>query len=358
MLLPRERRNSTALFVFCILCVFFLSAAQASNVSAQGGINYSGNGGRHTIQGSIFFPSGRRIDMTGTKIKLENWNSGELVAFADANGKFAFKNLTAGSYYIVIEANEYYERIREPVYIDPPGSSNARGSTVPTMPRTMNVIIHLQPARTVGDDSQTGVVNARLTQIPKAALEQAQKAAAAIEQNNTKLAIEKLNEAIRLYPQFAEAYSELGSLYLKSGELNKAEEALRTTLRLNENNPTAQLNYGIVLLNQKKMYEAEKELEKAVLADETAAIPHMYLGIALLGLGYPEYAEKEFLKAISLKDDEKLAQAHRYLGGIYWKKGNYKQAVSELERYIKLSPKAPDIEKVRATIKQLQEKIK
>jgi tetratricopeptide (TPR) repeat protein len=106
------------------------------------------------------------------------------------------------------------------------------------------------------------------------------------------------------------------------------------------------------------MYEAEKQLEKAVLADENAATPHMYLGIALLGLNYPDYAEKEFLKAISLKNDEKLAQAHRYLGGIYWKKGNYKQAIEHLEKYLEFVPKAPDAEKVRATIKQLQEKAK
>ncbi|MBA3786170.1 MAG: hypothetical protein H0X15_11670 [Acidobacteria bacterium] len=106
------------------------------------------------------------------------------------------------------------------------------------------------------------------------------------------------------------------------------------------------------------MYEAEKELEKAVLADETVATPHMYLGIALLGLDYPDYAEKEFLKSISLKDDEKIAQAHKYLGGIYWKKGNFKQAADELEKYVKFSPKAADAEKILATIKQLREKVK
>jgi Flp pilus assembly protein TadD len=332
-----------------------LSAAQVLDVSAQGGVNYSGNGGRHTIQGSIFFPSGRRIDLTGLKIRLENWNSGELSTFADANGKFAFKNLSPGSYYIVIEASEYYERTREPIYIDESGSSGSSGSNVVTMPRIVNVPIHLQPKR---ETLQTGIINARLAVIPKPAFEQYKKAIEALEKNDTKLAIEKFSEAVTLYPQFAEAYSELGSLYLKTGELSKAEEALRKTLQLNEKNPTAQLNYGIALLNQRKMYEAEKELEKAVLADENAATPHMYLGIALLGLNYPDYAEKEFLKAISLKDDEKLAQAHRYLGGIYWKKGNYKQAVEHLEKYLKFVPKAADAEKVRATIGQLREKIK
>nr|MBA4183936.1 carboxypeptidase regulatory-like domain-containing protein [Acidobacteriota bacterium] len=160
-MLCRKRRNA-ALFLFCVLCAVLLSAAQVSNVSAQGGVNYSGNGGRHTIQGSIFFPSGRRTDMTGLKIKLENWNSGELITFADANGKFTFKNLTAGSYYVLIEASDYYERMREPAYIDAPGGSNSRGSIASNTPRIMNVPIYLQPKRANGENSETGIVNAKL----------------------------------------------------------------------------------------------------------------------------------------------------------------------------------------------------
>ena len=62
--------------------------------------------------------------------------------------------------------------------------------------------------------------------------------------------------------------------------------------------------------------------------------------------------------SIYLKNGEKLAQAHRYLGGIYWKKKNYKQAIEHLEKYLEFAPKAPDSEKVRATIQQLQEKTK
>ncbi len=78
------------------------------------------------------------------------------------------------------------------------------------------------------------VISASLANVPKPALEQFKKAAEAVRKKDTKLAIEKLNEAVKLYPQFAEAYSELGALYLRNGELNKAEEALRRTLQLNE----------------------------------------------------------------------------------------------------------------------------
>lgn len=327
--------------MFLLLPVIIVKAQGYGDRTGTGG-----TGGRHSIQGRISFPSDRPA--TALRIRLESTNSTTTTTFSNSEGVFYFNSLSPSHYTVIIEAGDEYAPIRESVYIDREIADSAG--------RTFNLIFYLRPKGT--SLTSNGVVSASLAKVPKAALEQFKKALEAVGKNDAKLAIVKLSEAVRLYPQFAEAYSELGSLYLKTGELNKAEEALRKTLQLNEKNPTAQLNYGIVLLNQRKMYEAEKQLEKAVLADEKAATPHMYLGIALLGLNYLEYAEKEFLKAISLKDDEKLAMAHRYLGGIYMKKGSYQQAVDELEKFLKLAPKAPDAEKIRATIGQLREKIK
>lgn len=305
-----------------------------------------GTGGIYAIQGRIQFPSNRPA--SSFRVNLESTNAPTLSTFSNSDGIFYFNGLEPSNYTLIVETGDEYIPIRESVFID----REIAGASA----RTFNVVFYLRPK--TATNNKVGVINASLANIPKAALENYKRAIEAVEKKDTKLAIEKLNEAVRLYPRFAEAYNELGALYLKAGELDKAAETLSRTLQLNENNPTALLNYGIVLLNQRKMFEAEKALEKAVLADEKAATPHMYLGIALLGLNYPEYAEKEFLTAISLKDDEKMAQAHRYLGGIYWKKGNYRQAVKELERYLELSPKASDAQKVNETIKQLREKIK
>ncbi len=332
---------------FLTITMFFLLVAVIGKAQGFGDrTRAGGTGGVHSIQGRINFPSDRPA--TALRVRLESTNSTTLTTFSNSEGVFYFNGLSPSHYTLILETGDEYAPIRETVFID---REIVGGAT-----RTFNLIFHLRPKGT--SLTNTGVISVSLAKVPKAALEQFKKALEAKEKSDVKLAIEKLNEAVRLYPQFAEAYNELGSLYLKSGDLKKAEEALRKTLQLNEKNSSAQLNYGIVLLNQRKMYEAEKELEKAVLADETVAAPHMYLGIALLGLNYPDYAEKEFLKAISLKDDEKIAQAHKYLGGIYWKKGKFKQAADELEKYVKFSPKASDAEKILATVKQLREKVK
>src|SRR3989442_922333 len=86
---------------FLVLLFLFSSSLSPQHLYAQGGINYTGNGGRQTIQGRIYFPSGRTSDLMGMKIRLESAGSGsgDLVTLADPNGTFAFKNLTGGTYY-------------------------------------------------------------------------------------------------------------------------------------------------------------------------------------------------------------------------------------------------------------------
>ncbi len=223
-----------------------------------------GTGGAHSIQGRIHFPSNRPA--TAFRVRLESTNSTTLTTFSNSEGIFYFNSLEPSHYSVIIETGDEYLPITETVYIDRETSGSGG--------RTFNVIFYLRPKGT--SLTSNGVVSASLANVPKTALEQFKKAIEAIGKNDAKLAIEKLNEAVKLYPQFAEAYSELGSLYLRNGELNKAEEALRKTLQLNEKNSTAQLNYGIVLLNQRKMYEAEKQLEKAVLADESCDSAYVF----------------------------------------------------------------------------------
>jgi regulator of sirC expression with transglutaminase-like and TPR domain len=80
----------------------------------------------------------------------------------------------------------------------------------------------------------------------------------------------------------------------------------------------------------------------------------MYLGIVLSQNNLDE-AEKELLVAINSKSSE-VNMAHRYLGGVYWSKRDYKRAADELELYLQLVPKAPDAERTRAAIKELRSK--
>ena len=47
---------------------------------------------------------------------------------------------------------------------------------------------------------------------------------------------------------------------------------------------------------------------------------------------------------------------HKYLGGIYMQKKQNKEAIVELQKYLDLLPKAPDADKIKATISDLKKK--
>jgi len=312
-----------------------------------------GTGGKHTIQGRIFFPSGRSADLRA-KVKLDGPNTSGLYVLADADGAFHFRNIDSGSYTLTVEAGEDYEPATESIYIE--GSSSMSGGIRMSNPvRIIQVPIYLQLRRTARTGAKPGVLNAALAAAPKPAAELYNKAVEAIQAGQTKKAVELLRGAISLYPEFALALNELGVQYLRLGQPDRAAEVLQTTLKLKPDAVVPRLNYGIALLEKKQFAEAEAQLREVLKKNDSAATAHLYLGITLIHLQNYDEAEKELQRALGIAGND-LSQSHYYLGGLYWRKKEYKRAADELETYLKLVPKAPDAERTRASVKELRAK--
>ena len=110
--------HGRALQASSLILLLFLSSAA---IHAQGGVDSTGTGGKHKIQGRIYFPSGRRSDATAVKVTLESTSSESLYLIADLNGGFTFNSRAPGSYNLTVDAGKDYEVARESVYIE--GSS-------------------------------------------------------------------------------------------------------------------------------------------------------------------------------------------------------------------------------------------
>ena len=336
-----------------LLTIVLMSLA-TSNVLAQsgGGVDQTGTGGRHSIQGRIYFPSGRRNDVR-IKIRLESFNAGELSVLSDPNGSFVFRGLEPGNYTVVVDAGDPYEPARESVYIDTDGSNSRRGITLPPVARLYTVDISLRLKR--DGAVKPSVVNAALAALPDNARDLYRKAVDSIREGNTAKAVEELKAAIASYPQFPLALNELGVQYLKLGQLDKAAEALKEAVKLVPEDFLPRLNYGIVLLNQRKFPEAEEQLRVATSKNSNAATAHMYFGIVLAVQRKLEDGQKELQLAIASNSPE-VALAHRYLAGIHLERRAYKQAADELQKYLELVPKAADAEVLHRKIKELRSK--
>lgn len=77
--------------------------------------------------------------------------------------------------------------------------------------------------------------------------------------------------------------------------------------------------------------------------------------MSLINLQKFDGARSELETAIKNGGD-RIALAHKYLGGLYWRNNQFREAADELEKYLKLEPKVVDAEKIRGTIKELRHK--
>jgi tetratricopeptide (TPR) repeat protein len=137
------------------------------------------------------------------------------------------------------------------------------------------------------------------------------------------------------------------------GQVSKAIAALTSASTLSPDAFLPKLNLGIALLETNRFSEAERQLREALKLNQSIPTAHMYLGIALARLHNDPESETELRNAIN-SGSSQVGLAHKYLGGLYWKHGNYRQAADELDTYLRLTPNAQDADRLRATIKDLR----
>lgn len=317
----------------------FLSAFVANAQAPGSSRGLASSGGNNMIQGRIYFPSGQTASGKAIKVNLESISAfGSMSTVADQDGTFRFTSLTAGDYTVVVDAGPEFEKVREAVNIYREASGGGR---------SVQVTIQLRP--------KVDSSNPLFAGIPGKALDLYKKGAAAAAKGDNKAAAESLSAAVAVHPNFPLALSELGVEYMNLKQYDKASETFEALLKLKPNDVSAHLNMGIVAFNKKKMDEAESHLRKALELKSPGPSAHYYLGLTLVSTKRYEEAQKEFELTLS-NGGENIALAHKYLGGLYMSAHKNKEAADELEKYLKLDPKAPDADRIKGTIKDLRSK--
>lgn len=317
-----------------------------ASAKAQGGVGSTRGlpesaGGVHRVQGTVYLPNGRRAP-EGIPVKLDGNVNGTRRASTDPDGGFSFNSLPAAEYSLIVDAGAEYEPVRQSVVI----YGTTGGVGIGVTGQTIMLDVHLQPKGAAAN------MEKMFAGVPKPAVDSYKKGMEAAQAGNSKKAIEQLNNAVTAYPNFPIALRDLGTQYRKVNDMEKLAETMQALLKLAPDDPHGHLNLGIALYNQKKYADAESHLRQALKSRNTDPAAHYYLGVTLVSLrNYPE-AQTELEAAIS-NGGGNLALAHKYLGGLYMGSKN-PRAADELEKYLKLDPKAADAERIRATIKGLR----
>ena len=321
-------------FISACLGALFSTMTLAQGIGDR---NRPAGRGTYRITGKVYLPDGtpaKDVNVTATGAEF---NGGS--ARTDLDGAFTLSGLSSGNYTVSVRVPGYQNETELVTIAE--GVISGQSFTV---------VFYL---RTPG---QAKAVNPLLKDIPKEPVAKFTKAMEKLNSGNPKEAIPLFDQAIALHPQFAAAYHERGSAYLKLEEYDKALESFVKAIELKPDYVEAKYSVGYTQYLKKNYEVAAAVFDDVVKQKPDMVDAEMYRGLSLYYLKNVDAAEVSLKKAVGMAGGDKRAIAHLYLGQIYITKKKNTEAAAELEKYLELVPKAPNAEKLKSTIADLKKK--
>lgn len=156
------------------------------------------------------------------------------------------------------------------------------------------------------------------------------------EQNYTE-AISDLIRAVKLRPDIAEAFHNLGFAYERTGDLRNAARAYERALQLKPNYPSALNNLGYLLATSDTEVEKAVALcQRAVELQPNSASFQDSLGWALYKAGRHSEAVRHFAAAVKI--DPTFFKSHFNLGLVEFANNNHAAAIVHFRNCLRLNP--------------------
>ena len=170
---------------------------------------------------------------------------------------------------------------------------------------------------------------------PDSALGHYAKAWLANEQNDFEQAVIEYREALKLDPQFAEAYNGLGVAYFNQDDEEAAIESFRKALQLSPNLIHARINLAMAYFEQGQIDEAIRENERALVINPDIAEVHFNLALGYQGRHEFARAIEEYQKALRINPH--LAQAYFNLAALQEQNGDKTEALKNYRLFLNVS---------------------
>lgn len=293
------------------------------------------------IRGRVTLPDGKPLTQA-VKVTLKITTGDHTVAYTDQQGMFEFNNLTTGAYTVEAEADR--ERQFE--------TTTERVQVLKNTPVSVTLVLREKSAKPADARAAApGVVSAAElgANVPAKAAEAFERGSRAAREGRPAEAIEHLEKAVTLHPEYLAARNDLGTQLLALGRLEEAEEQLREAARLDPKAFNPQLNLAIVLVGRRRLAEAAEAAGRALELNPNSPAARLYAGMAHAGLEDFERAETELSAAYRL-GGAPYALAQFHLGQLYLDRGERALALKAFETYLRDMPDAANAEQVKRMI--------
>lgn len=163
------------------------------------------------------------------------------------------------------------------------------------------------------------------------------------------------DEAIRIYPDFAEAYARRAAAHFVNGDLAACLADCETALRLNPNLAEAHHSRAMALAKQGNYAEALESYSAALRLDPRNSRVYLNRGVARVNLGDLDGAVEDYNAAIDLNPNFAEAYFNRSLA--HSQRDNFEAALQDYTQAMALNlstPQAADEANIAATIAYLE----
>jgi tetratricopeptide (TPR) repeat protein len=312
--------------------------------------------GRNSIEGNIVTSDNKVLENSRVFL-LNDGYSQVKQTYADASGRYQFKNLNAGDYYVQVEpAGSGYERQMQRVEVNPFTLGRRPGAEI------FRVDFVLKPDKSGKRTAPLEKVPVRANglvfyqDVPVTAKAAYQLGVQSLSKDDLKTAEVNFIEAIKIFPDFYEALDVLGSEYVKHAVYDAAVPLLTHAVEINKDGWHALYSLGVALVESNKRADGLGALHRAVELNPKSINASMRLG---LELAKDSQTREEAIKALTNVTQlagKHLPEAYLVLASLYSKNKQYREAANALEGYLQSSPATNQRESIKRKIQELRHK--
>jgi tetratricopeptide (TPR) repeat protein len=264
---------------------------------------------------------------------------------SDDNGRFHFSKLRAGTYTIAVLIPDRGEA-RQTAEVGPRTADSRR---------RVFLNLHFKESDFVFQDvmrRQYSVTTKQLA-IPEKARRENQEARSLLEKHEVAAAVKRLEHAVELAPEFADAWNTLGTIAYQTQQYDRAERCFRAALQQDPSAYEAMVNLGGVLINTHKLDEALVYNQNAVLTRPNDALANSQLGMAYFAVNNFDLAVK-YLEIARRLDPAHFSHPQLVLAEIHLRRGESGAAADVLEDFLEHHPDYPTAAKIRESVARLR----
>ena len=311
--------------------------------------------GRNSIEGRVTTTDNKSL--VNVRVFLLNDGYGQRgQTYTDGSGRFYFRNLGIGNYYVQVEpAGTGYERQSQRIEVSPYAPAGG-GAEI------FRVDFVLKPERALkqpglSEEGTPGANNVIFAQdVTHAAKEAYQQGEQSLKKNDLKTAEVSLTHAIQIFPDYYDALELLGSEYVKYDYFDAAAPLLAHAVEINKNAWHSFYGLGVSLLELGRRSEGLDALRRALALNPKSINATMRLGLELAK--DDRYADEaiKLLSSVTHMAGKRLPDAYLILASLYSKSKLYQKAADALQAYLQTSPTTEQHESVKLKIEELRQK--